>query len=199
MDLQQEWQNMNTELASEVKEQRTWEIQFVSESQSLMQSVLFKLKWKLRWIRIINVPILIAALFTTGDLQITLISIFLIYEVAGTFGRYDFKKIKASIDYNSNTKHVLEENFSAINRILRGERIWGYVFLPLSGPAGLLVYRLTLDNNLKNIFSSPHFTLLLCSLALIGLPFIFLTHKMNKNLFSNHIKNLQEKIKELSE
>ncbi len=199
MDLQQEWQNMNAEIVAKENEQHNWATQLDAESHSLMQSLLFKLKWKLRWIRIINIPILIAALFTKGDLQISLLLMFLTYEVAGAFGRYDFNKIKTGVDYNSNTKQVLEQNFNAIHRMLRGERIWGYIFVPLSGPAGLLIYRLTVDNNFKNLVNSSHFVLLLCLLTLIGIPFLFLAQKMNNNLFSKHINELQEKINELSE
>ncbi len=198
MDLQQEWQNMNAEIVAKDKEQSNWAIQLDGESHGLMQSLLFKLKWKLRWIRIIDVPILVAALFTKGDLQITLLLMFLTYEVAGAFGRHDFNKIKTGVDYNSNTKQVLEQNFTSINRILRGERIWAYVFLPLSGPTGLLVYRLTADNSFKNLMNSSNFILLLCSLTLISLPFLFLAQKMNNNLFSKHLKELEEKINELS-
>ncbi|HTM98980.1 MAG TPA: hypothetical protein VL088_09570, partial [Pedobacter sp.] len=101
MDLQQEWQNMNAEIASQHQEQNSWPIQLDTESHNLMQSLIFKLKWKLRWIRIIDIPILIAALLTKGDLQITLILMFLTYEIAGFLGRRDFNQIKTGVDYNS--------------------------------------------------------------------------------------------------
>ena len=199
MDLQQEWQNMNAEIEAKDKEHNNWAIQLDAESHSLMQSVLFKLKWKLRWIRIIDIPILIAALFTKGDLQITLIIMFLAYEIAGALGRYDYNKIKTGVDYTSTTKQVLEVNYKTIKKMLNGEKIWGYLFLPLSGPAGLIVYKLTINNNFKNLIDSPHFILLLCSLALIGFPFMFLAQKMNTNLFSKHVKDLKEKIQQLAE
>jgi hypothetical protein len=199
MDLQQEWQNMNAELESKDKQQHNWSVQLDAESHNLMQSLLFKLKWKLRWIRIINVPILIAALLTKGDLQIVLIMLFLSYEIAGVLGRYDFNKIKTGVDYSLTTKQVLVENYKAINRILTGEKIWGYLFLPLSGPIGLLIYKLTVDNNLKNVINSPNFVLLLCSLTLIGFPVMLLAQKMNNSLFSQHIKDLKEKINQLAE
>jgi hypothetical protein len=199
MDLQQEWQSMNAEIASKYKEQNNWDIQLDAESHNLMQSLIFKLKWKLRWIRIIDIPILIAALLTRGDLQITLILMFLTYEIAGFFGRRDFNQIKTGVDYNSNTKQVLQKNFEIISKILKGEKIWGFLFLPLSGPTGLIVYRLTIDNNFSNLINSSNFVLLLCLLTLIGLPFIFIAQKMNNGLFTKHIKDLQEKIDQLSD
>lgn len=199
MDLQQEWQNMNAEIASKYKEQNNWAIQLDAESHNLMQSLIFKLKWKLRWIRIIDIPILIAALLTKGDLQITLVLMFLTYEIAGFFGRRDFNQIKTGVDYNSNTKQVLEKNFEIISKILKGEKIWGYIFLPLSGPAGLIIYRLTIDNNFSNLINSSNFVLLLCLLTLVSLPFIFIAQKMNNGLFAKHIEDLQEKIDQLSE
>lgn len=199
MDLQQEWQHMNAEIAAKETRHTNWAIQLDGESHGLMQSLLFKLKWKLRWIRIIDIPILVAALFTTGDLQITLLVIFIVYELARASGKYDLNKIKTGVDYNSNTKQVLQENLKAINRILRGERIWGYVFLPLSGPTGLLMYRLTVENSFKILFSSSQFTLLLGALTLISIPVLFLTQRINNNLFSKHMVDLEQKIKELDE
>lgn len=198
MDLQQEWQNMNAEIAVQNKELYTSSIQLDAESHSLLQELLFKLKWKLRWIRIIDIPILIAALFTTGDLQLTLITIFFTYEVGGAFGRNDFNKIKTGVDYSSTTKEVLEENFKAITKILKGEKVWSYIFLPLSGPMGLIVYKLTGDNSFKNLLQSSDFLMLLGGLVLIGIPFIFLGQKMNNRLFAAHLKSLKSKINELS-
>lgn len=199
MDLQQEWQNMNAEIAVKDKEQHNWQVQLDADSHNLMQELLTKLKWKLRWIRIISIPILIAALFTKGDLQITLISMFLCYELASVLGWSDYNNIKTGVDYNLTTKQVLEENHKVITKILNGEKIWGYIFLPLSGPAGLIVYKLTVDNNFKSLINSSYFILLLCVLALIALPFIFLTQKMNNNLFSKHLTDLEEKIGQLAE
>ncbi len=124
---------------------------------------------------------------------------FLAYEIAGALGRSDYNKIKTGVDYDSTTKHVLEENYKIIKKMLNGEKIWGYLFLPLSGPTGLIVYRLTVDNNFRNLINSPHFLLLLCALTLIAFPFMFLAQRMNNNLFSKHIKELEQKIHHLSD
>ncbi|HTN00067.1 MAG TPA: hypothetical protein VL088_15025, partial [Pedobacter sp.] len=110
-----------------------------------------------------------------------------------------FNQIKTGVDSNSSTKQLLEKNFEIINKILKGEKIWGYLFLPLSGPSGLIVYKLTIDNNFGNLINSSNFVLLLCLLTLVGLLFIFIAQKINNGLFTKQIKDLQEKIDQLAD
>ncbi len=50
IDLQQEWQNMSAEIISTQQNDFSSSIQLDAQSHGLLQSLLFKLKWKLRWI-----------------------------------------------------------------------------------------------------------------------------------------------------
>ncbi|RYE32178.1 MAG: hypothetical protein EOP48_31155 [Sphingobacteriales bacterium] len=93
MDLQQEWQNLNAEMIDKDLTQIA-SIQLDAKSHSLMQDLMLKLKWKLRWIRILDLPILAGALFFRGDFQILLLTIFLTYELFMVFGVMEFNKIK---------------------------------------------------------------------------------------------------------
>lgn len=197
MDLQQEWQNLNAEMIDKDLTQ-TASIQLDAKSHSLMQDLMFKLKWKLRWIRILDLPILAGALFFRGDFQILLLAIFITYEVFLAFGAMEFNKIKTGVDYSSSTKQVLEANLKAVRRILRLENIFGHIFIPLSGPTGLLAYLLYKYQSFEQVLQRPNFLLQMGIMVLIGIPLIYIGRKMNNSIFSAPIKDLSKKIEELS-
>lgn len=199
INLQQEWQNMNAEFTANDTTPSIATYKLDNQSHSLIGSLLFKLKWKLRWIRIISLPMLIAAFFIKSDLQYLLLTFFVTYEVCRIFGLVELKKIKTAIDFNSNTKQVLEDNLTAIRRILRLENIFGYLFLPMSGPTGLVAYKLYVHQKFTIVFSLPNLPLQIGLCILIGLPFIYIAQKMNDSIFKEPIKDLSEKIKELSQ
>ncbi|TCC89520.1 hypothetical protein EZ428_17670 [Pedobacter frigiditerrae] len=198
INLQQEWQNMNAEFTAKDTTPAIATYKLDHQSHSLISSLLFKLKWKLRWIRIISVPMLVAAFFIKNDLQYLLLAFLVTYELCRILGLVELKKIKTAIDFNSNTKQVLEDNLIAIRRILRMENIFGYIFLPLSGPIGLIAYRLYVHQKFAIVFSLPNLTLQIGLCILIGIPFIILAKKMNDSIFKEPIKDLRDKIKELS-
>jgi hypothetical protein len=197
MDLEQEWKNLSIEFNSEVDKIAIANIIIDEKSHSLLQDLLFKLRWKLRWIRIIDLPILTMAFFVNGDLKYLLIFAFITYEIFRALGMHDFKKIKTSVDYNTNTKQVLIDNLAAIKRILRGETVYSYIFLPLAGPTGLLAYRLYVHQSFEKVLSLPHFLIHIISLAIIGIPLIFIAKKMNDSIFAKPLKELNEKINDL--
>ncbi|WP_316738109.1 hypothetical protein [Pedobacter aquatilis] len=198
MNLEQEWQNLSVELNTKAEKIDITKITIDKEAHSLLQDLLFKLKWKLRWIRIIDIPILVAAFFVKGDLKYLLIILFMSYEIFRTLGVIKFRKIKTGIDYNSNTKKVLTENFAAIKSILRGETIYCYIFLPLAGPIGLLAYKLFKHQSFAAVIALPNFLPQTLMVALIGIPFIFIAKKMNDSIFKKPLNNLKNKIAELS-
>lgn len=198
INLMQEWQNMNAEITAKDSTPAIATFKLDNQSHSLIGDIMFKLKWKMRWIRIISLPILIAAFFIQTDLRYLLIAFFITYEVCRIFGIKELKNIKTAIDFNANTKQVLEDNLKVINRILRMENIFGYIFLPLSGPIGWIAYKLYVYQNLETVIGLPNLSwqILLC--MLIGIPFIFIAQKMNDSIFKEPIKDLMNKIKALS-
>ena len=199
INLQQEWQNMNAEFTAKDITSPIATYKLDSRSHSLIGSLLFKLKWKLRWIRIISLPMLIAAFFIKSDLQYLLLAFFITYESCRVLGMIELKKIKTTIDFNSSTKQVLEDNLKAISRILKMENRFGYIFLPLSGPIGLIAYKLYVHQKFAIVFGLPNLPLQIVLCALIGIPFIYLAQKMNDSIFKEPIEDLSNKIIELSE
>jgi len=194
MNLEQEWQNLSGEFNSRVDKIDISNITIDEKSHSLLQDLLFKLKWKLRWIRIIDLPILAMAFFIKGDLKFLLLFVFITYEISRALGVNSFRKIKTGIDYNANTRQVLSDNLKAIKRILRGETIYGYIFLPLAGPTGWLAYKLYIHETFEKVFSLPHFFIQMVLLMLVGIPFIYIGKKMNDSIFAKPLKELNEKI-----
>ena len=198
MNLEQEWQNLSTEFNSKAEKIDITKISIDEKSHTLLQDLLFKLKWKLRWIRIIDLPILVMAFIAKGDLRFLLLFVFITYETFRALGVIKFKKIKTGVDYNSNTKQVLIDNYNAIKEILKGESIYGYIFLPLAGPTGLLAYKLYVYQSFEKVIGLPGFLPQILILTLVGIPFIFIAKKMNDSIFVKPLNDLKNKITELS-
>ncbi|KQB99076.1 hypothetical protein [Pedobacter sp. Hv1] len=197
LNLAQEWQNMSAEIISKQQDNDPSTMLLDGQSHGLLQSLLFKLKWKLRWIRIIDIPLLIIAFFASGDLQIVLLVLFATYEIFRGLAIIEFNKIKTGVDYNANAKQLLTVNLKAIKSILKIENIYGYIFLPLSGPIGLLVYKLYAHQSFENIVIGANLFWQLGLLLIVGISLIYVTRKMNDSLFAQHIEDLKAKIAQL--
>ncbi|MHC8949172.1 hypothetical protein [Sphingobacterium hungaricum] len=198
MDLLKEWQNMSAEMLTTAQSEEVSKFTLDVQSKDILQDLLYKLKWKFRWIRIIDLPILVAAVFSETDLKILLLAIFAGYELFYWLGKKEFNKIKTSVDYTSNTKNVLENNLHAISKILYLENVWGYITAPLAAPIGFLCYKLYVHKSFETVFELPNIYLHLCLLVPLGLLVIVLGNLMNRSIFKKQIENLNEKIKELS-
>lgn len=198
MDIQKEWQNMSAEMQTTKQSEEVSTFTLDVRSKDILQDLLYKLKWKLRWIRIIDLPLLAVALFSETDLKILLLAVFILYELFYWMGKKEFNKIKTSVDYTSNTKNILENNLSAISKILHLENIWSYLIAPLAGPIGFLCYKLYVHKSFETVFALPNIYLHLALLIPLGVFVIILGNMMNRNLFKKQLENLNEKIKELS-
>lgn len=198
MDLQQEWQNMSAELISSEQSTEVSKFNLDAQSKDLLQDLIFKLKWKLRWVRIIDLPILAIALFADSDLKILLLGVFVLYEASRWFGAKEFQKIKTAVDYTSSTKEVLENNLNAITKLLRVEQIWGYITAPIVGPIGFLCYKLTVHGSFAKVFELPNIYMHLGLLMPLGILMIVLGNLMNNSIFKKQIESLKAKIAEFS-
>lgn len=198
MNLQQEWQNMSAEINTKNNDLHEISNLESNRPQELLNDVYFKLKWKLRWLRIIDLPILAAALVFRGDLQLVLIAIFLTYEITRYFMVVQLDKIKGVVDYSLNTKQVLEENLAALTSILKIENIFGYIFIPISVPLGSLIYKLYRFESFENAFNQFSLSHLI-PFILISVGLIFLAKKMNNLIFKQPILDLKTKIEELAQ
>ncbi|MEJ5089927.1 hypothetical protein GEO21_07790 [Sphingobacterium faecium] len=198
MDLQQEWRNMSSEMVTSSQNKEVSKFTITGQSKDLLQDLLFKLKWKFRWIRIIDLPILVIAMFSERDLKILLLSVVVLYEVFRWFGLREFHKIRTSVDYTSNTKEVLERNLKTILKILSLENIWGYIIAPIAAPIGFLCYKLTIHKSFTRVLELPDTYMYLAILIPVGILIIILGNLMNRSIFKKQIENLRQKIKEVS-
>ena len=198
INLLQEWQNMNSEFQAKDTTPAIATFKLDSQSHSLIGDIMFKLKWKLKWIRIISLPMLVAAFFIKSDLQYLLIAVFITYELCRILGQREFNKIKTAIDFNATTKQVLEANLTSIKRILKMENVFGYIFLPISGAIGWIAYKLYVHQNLETVINLPNLSWQLLICMAVGIPFIFIAQKMNDSIFKAPITELESKIEELN-
>lgn len=199
MDLQKDWDNMSELLMVDTPYQSTQKKGEIKSSNNVIAQIRLKLKWKLAWLRVIDVPILITAFFVEGDLQKLLFIVFVIYEIFRALSMREYRKNKGDIAFDTSTKQVLIQHYNAISKILRIERVWGYLMIPLSAPIGFIIFKLIENNNIMQIIESPFFIYKILLVSLIGLPTLFLVEKANKKLFSMHLRSLQLKIDEMKE
>lgn len=197
MDLHKEWRNMSQLLVNDTTNKFNQNLSLPKLTNNALEEIREKLKWKLTWIRVINVPILCVVFFLHGDLQILLFIIFVFYEIFRTLAFLEYRKINKAVDYNTSTRQVLQHHYNAINKFLLVERVWSYVILPLSAPAGFLLYKLTINNNIEQIADDQFFIYQLLVISLIGLPLIYFSKISNQKLFSKHLKSLKIKIDEI--
>lgn len=193
MDILKEWQNLSAEMQTTKQSEEVSVFTLDVRSKDILQDLLYKLKWKLRWIRIIDLPLLAVALFSETDLKILLLAVFVLYELSYWMGKKEFNKIKTTVDYTSDTKNVLENNLCAISKILYLEKIWGYLIAPLAGPIGFLCYKLYVHKSFETVFALPNIYLHLALLIPLGIFIIVLGNIMNRSLFKEQIANLNEK------
>lgn len=198
MDLQKEWQNMSVEMLSAKQSEEVSMFTFDARSKDILQNLIYTLKWKFRWIRIIDLSILTVALFSETDLKILLVSVFALYELFFWIGKKEFNKIKTSVDYASNTKNVLENNLHAISKILYLENVWGYFIAPLAAPIGFLCYKLYIHKSFEAVFALPDVYLHMMILIPLGVLAIVFGNMMNRRIFKKQIESLNEKIKALA-
>lgn len=198
MDLQNEWENMNEELTVREASSGITANAVQQESKGLYETLRKNLGYKLMWIRIISVPMLIGAFFTSGGLQYLLVGEFLIYEIGRILMMRKLKHMPPGLDYAEVTKSMLVRQLELVNDILKAERIWGFIFIPLSAPIGLIAYQLFAHQDVSALYAGPHALLylaLVIGFALIGLV---MAKKMNDIAFSKHIKKLTENIGQMS-
>lgn len=87
MDILKEWQNLSAEMQTTKQSEEVSVFTLDVRSKDILQDLLYKLKWKLRWIRIIDLPLLAVALFSETDLKILLLAVFVLYELSYWMGK----------------------------------------------------------------------------------------------------------------
>lgn len=198
MDLQSEWNNMNEELKVTTASPAIDKSMLQKESKGLYETLRKNLGYKLMWIRILSVPMLAGAFFAEGGLRYLLIGAFLVYEIARMLMVHKLKHMPPGLDYSEVTKPMLSRQLQMVKDMLNAEQLWGYLFIPLSTPAGLIAYQLFAGKELSALYTGPHFLLyVVMCIVFAGLGLI-MAKKMNAIAFSGHIKRLAENIEQMN-
>lgn len=198
MDLLQEWNEMNGELADKNQLLSIDITSIQKSSKSVYLNLLKNLNAKMIWIRVLSIPMLLGAFFTTGLLQYLLLGMFISYELGRLFMIQQVKKLPNYIDYSTVTKDMIAFQLKLINRALRIEKIWACLSGPFAGPLGymaLLAFKYqTLDQIIVN---QPNLPYVLLGLALLVFPITYLGNMMNKYAFAKDVEKLSANLKEL--
>lgn len=197
MDLQKEWNDLSNEVKSKDTSPAVDLTTLKNESKGLYEILHRNLRYKLNWIRIISVPALMAAFFATGPLRFLLLGIFLVYELARMGMVKKMKELPPRIEYSSVTKSILSQQLILIKEILRGEKIWGYIFIPIAGPIGLMAYYFFAKKNIMDLFQNPDSVYLIAGFVVLAFAGIKLAEKMNAIGYSEYITKLTKNMQEL--
>src|SRR5476651_2524897 len=132
MDLQQEWENMGIEF---IGHSASYTVDYNSirkESKGLFETLVKNLNYKMTWIRVISIPVLIGAFFAAVPLKYLLLAVFVVYEIGRILSMRSLKKINTQIDYTDITRSLLTKQIAVMKQVLRIEKIWGAIFIPLA-------------------------------------------------------------------
>jgi len=194
MNLENEWSNLGTALATQHEAYGTT---LRKESTGLVEKLIHTLKIKMLWIRIINVPILISALWAEKEMKYVLLAIFLAYEGARALSLRKIKQMASKIDYTAVTSSLLQHQLDLIQQVLQIERIWGFLFIPIATPAGYIASQLLWKRNLSSVLQDTTILWVVLAGIVIAIPAWYLTKVMNKVAVGDDIKSLSEKIAQL--
>jgi hypothetical protein len=201
MNIQEEWAN----LSQQVTIRSDMELAAVKntirkESSDLLQSLKKSLQYNRLWGRGIGIAALVAAFFAPGQMKYWLFAIFLVYELAQWIRVKDKQAImQYETDFSGITREVIIQQLELANRILKVQEIWGYIFIPLAGPAGLILQYQYHGKTFAEIIAMPYMIYILPALLLLGIPGIYLGKKMNAYAFGKYISKLQQNLKQFEE
>lgn len=196
MNLQEEWNALNDQILLKADTRNAPGIQQIkAESGDVLQRIKKMLKIKMLWARGIALAAFLGFICTHGEIRYWLLGMFLVYESGRYLTIRKTKALRKDVDFSQVTREVLTSQLNLVKQALRIEQIWGYLFIPLSGPFGLMISHLAHGKSFHAILAQPKQIYILIGLALLGIPLIFLAEKMNKTLFSSYISKLQENIR----
>lgn len=199
MDLQQEWDNMGIEFTDHSAPYTIDYNSIRKESKGLFETLIKNLNHKMTWIRVMSIPVLIGAFFAAAPLKYLLIAVFVVYEIGRMLSIRSIKKINTQIDYAAITRTMLTQQIAIIKQVLRIEKIWGAIFIPLAAPVGYIGSRLMQHKNRWDIWHqwAPGY-IIGGWLILIALCFL-LANWMNKIAFGNYLQKLNNQLAQLEE
>ncbi|TDO23937.1 hypothetical protein [Pedobacter duraquae] len=195
MDIQEEWDSLNAEFEhNSIADQ----IMLKKRSTGVYETTLKHLKYKLYWVFGLCLLPLSLALLNSGSLQVLLLGAFAAFLFAAVAMAMKLKSLPAQLNYSKVTSSLLKERIRLINEILRFERYWGYIFIPIAAPIGIIASRLVKRNDFSLVFNSDNWFYLVPVCVFLAVAGIFLGAKMNRFAFGTYLDKLREYAEQLS-
>ena len=169
------------------------------ESGNLLDTLKKGLDAKMAWARGIGLTALLLAVFAPEHLKYWLVGMFLTYEISRLLMAKKKRALNYKADFSGITRQVIADQLKLVNSALKIEEIWGYIFLPLSGPAGAILYFLHTGKTYQQLISEPKNVYLLIAFLLLGIPGIYIAKKMNYHAFGKHIEKLTKNLQQFEE
>jgi len=198
IDLQKAWAKMAEEKFSNSKIKKQDIMNAIKqESHTTIHKLKVGLKYKMYWTLafIIGLTILMAYYYTNSDLLILFGSATAIY-VFGFLGLFrNYMKMDDGFHSSDHILSTMKKNKELITGALRGEKIWGYFFLPLSIVYGILFGKISKGLSIVEALQEPRTLMIIIVLIVVMTPLLYLlTNKMNQSAYGKNIKSLEENI-----
>lgn len=198
MDLQQEWNNMTSELSTQNQSFTPDIIEIQKSSKNAYLNLLKMFKAKMNWIMVLSLPMLVGAIFTVGLLKYLLLAMFVCYQLLRIVMSRKINQLPNHINYTSVTKDFIAIQLDSMRTLLYQEKIWGYLFGPLAAPFGYACLKAYQYKSFDQIIvNEPKILYIMLGLALFVFPINYFAGKATKKAFGNDIDKLAEHLKVL--
>lgn len=197
MDLQNEWNQMNNEVVANSDNLGIAGAKLKTESLSVLSQIRKRLNVKLMWARGISLLFFIGFIFADAQVRYWILAVLLAYGLGIYLSKKQMKTIKYDLDFAEATKTILTEQLRAIQQTLKIERVWGLFVIPFMGPVGFMVSNLAKGKEAVAILSDPKMLAIIIGLALLGVPLIYLSEKMNNKAFGAYLAKLESQLEQM--
>jgi hypothetical protein len=198
MDLQQEWNNMNSELSNQNESFTPDKIEIQKSSKNAYMNLLMMFRAKLNWITALSLPMLIGAVFAAGLLKYLLLAMFICYQLLRIVMSRRISQLPNHIDYTSVTNDFISVQLTSMRTLLYQERVWGYLFGPLAVPFSYMCLKAYQYKTFDQIVAhEPDMLYIMLGLALFVFPINYFAGKATKKAFGTSMDRLAGHLKAL--
>jgi hypothetical protein len=196
MNLQEEWNMMSEEINLKGDLLPSVDKAAVrADANNVLRNLKRNLRIKGWWGMAIATAALIGFIVVSGEAKYWLLGVFVVYGIIPyvLMGK-SLSLSRRDIDLSQATVGVLSDQAKVIKAVLRGDRIWEYIVIPLYGPCGLITSSLLLGNTLEGIFSATPLIIIMVICLVGGIPLARWSVKMNYRVFGKYLEKLEDNI-----
>lgn len=199
MDLQEEWNSLNLALSTDPHDLITAQEWIKKESIGTYEILRKHLRYKMRWAFGISLGVLLLVVLSTGPLQYLMLGTLLCFISPAINMFFQMKNLPLSTDYTEVTWKVLTNQVYQVRKIIKMERYWGYLFMPVSPFIGLMGYILMKHNDFNAILAYNKWSYMVPVAIILSCFGIYISGKMNQYSFGPYLKKMDENIAELKD